>query len=119
MACGVAVGALLALPGVGRAWYRGQALARPLGRLLLCSYGAGLWALGPHLLTGRLGLPEATARSPWMNLFVLHPLIERHEAGGLLVGEVALGLSFVGHYLLLLVALRRAHRRSAPPGEDR
>jgi len=61
------------------------------------------------------GLPDAVCSHPAMNLFFLHPLIDRWKPGGSLVGDTALLVLFATHYAVLLLALRRARPQQPQP----
>jgi len=121
IATGIAVGTAITLIPLARAWASGRPLARPVGRLLLASYGLGFWAVMPGFLT-KLGAPNSVHDAWWSNVFVLHSFINAHYGGGLLIGELAIGAAFIGHYLLVVLALRRAralaraHRGRSAPG---
>jgi hypothetical protein len=111
IAAGIAVGtAATALP-VLRAWHAGRPVARPIARLLVASYALGFWAVVPAALT-TLGAPAAVHHAWWADVFLLHAQIDRRIERGLLIGELAIAAAFVAHYLLVLVALRRARRQT-------
>ena len=115
MAVGMGAGALLGAPRLLSAWHRAAPLAGPIGRALIASYAVGFFAIVPNLLT-TVGLPATIHHAWWSNLFVLHGLIDRRE-GGLLIGELGVAVQFVGQYLIILLAIRRARLRAAtrPP----
>jgi hypothetical protein len=48
-----------------------------------------------------------------MNVFLLHPLLDRMKHGGMVPGQIALAALFAAHYALLLAAIRRHDRRVA------
>jgi hypothetical protein len=110
LAVGVAAGGALLAPHVAGAWLRGRPLASPVARLLVVSYALGVLAVVPNLLA-RLGVAPTALDAPWMNVFVLHPLIDTWERGGLLIGELAIAAMFIGHYALILAAIAARRRR--------
>lgn len=106
-AVGMAAGTLLALPGLRRAWRRGQRVARPVGYWLLLSYGLGLYASLPALFR-RLGATEMWTTSWWVNLFLFYPAIQRLTLPSIVVGEGLTAALFALQYLTILQAIRRA-----------
>jgi hypothetical protein len=109
IAAGIAVGTAATAWPVLRAWSAGHPVARPIARLLVASYALGFWAVVPAALT-TLGAPAAVHHAWWADVFLLHAQIDRRIERGLLIGELAIAGAFVAHYLLVLVALRRARR---------
>jgi hypothetical protein len=102
VAIGMAVGTGIFLPAVFRTLKNKQDAAIPIRNWLLAAYGLGAWAILPGALT-RLGVADGW----WMNVFLLHPLINRMKHGGALVGEILLVFLFVLQYTTILVAIRR------------
>jgi hypothetical protein len=84
------------------------ATAKPIRNWLIAAYGLGLWAVLPGALK-RVGVADGW----WMNVFLLHPLINRMKGGGVLVGEILLVFLFVLQYATILVAIRRRMTRDA------
>jgi hypothetical protein len=115
MAAGLWLGTAAGLPAVAHRWRAGERLAAPVGRLLLLAYGIGALAVVPNVLRRLSAGPEIVG-AWWMNVFVLHPTIERFASGGLLKGEVAIAAGFVFHYAVLAWAVRRAGQPRAPGG---
>jgi len=107
---GMVIGSAATLPRVAKAWIANRTLAGDLRRWLLVSYALGLYAIVPSLL-GWCGLPAAFCRGWWMNVFLLHPLLTRLKAGGMIPAGCAICFCFVVPYCLLLAALRRAAHR--------
>jgi hypothetical protein len=101
-AVGMAVGTAILLPAVYRRLKNNEATANPIRNWLIAAYGLGAWAVLPGALK-RLGVADGW----WMNVFLLHPLINRMKGGGVLVGEILLVFFFVLQYVTILVALRR------------
>jgi hypothetical protein len=58
------------------------------------------------------GLPSTLCRAWWANIFVLHPFIDAHVAGGMLLGQLGVALLFILQYALLLAAIAASPRRS-------
>ena len=108
-ALGMAIANACLLPGLIRAWRSGARLAWRLRNWLLLSYGLGLCAVVPNLLR-RAGLQEAFCRGGWMNVFLLHPLLDRIYAGGRILGAGSLIVLFVLQYAVLVAAVLRVAR---------
>ena len=103
----------LCLPSLARRFRStGTPLARPLLKWLVCSLGAGLWAVVPAILL-HAGVPAAFCHGWWMNVFMLHPLLFRLNLGGTIVATAMLAFCFAVHYGLLLCAVRIAEKRQA------
>lgn len=105
-AAGMATGMLLAAPRLYRAWERGTPLAPEVLRWLATSWGLGFWSIIPSLL-GYIGLPASLCQGWWMNLFLLHPLINHHGPHATIIGGAALATCYVAQYLVVLASLRR------------
>lgn len=110
MAAGMAAATAVMVWPVVRAWRGEAALARPVARMLLASYGLGLWALVPNLVTSA-GFSPSIHNAWWANIFLGHALIDRRNDGGLLVGELVMVAVLVFHYVVLMAAIARARRR--------
>ena len=123
---GMAVTGLAILPRLVRTWkQRGDKMAARLRSWLLLSYAVGLFAVVPNILR-RAGMDEAICASAWMNVFLLHPLVDRVVSSGRSLGPVMVALIFAAQYGVLLAAAARASRMRAghsdlplPPGEGR
>lgn len=109
MAAGMAVATAVTAWPVVKAWWSEAAMARPVARMLLASYGLGLWALVPNLATSA-GLSPSIHHAGWANIFLGHAWIDRRNDGGLLVGELVMVAIFALHYAVLVLALARARR---------
>ncbi len=77
-----------------------------IGRMLVISAAMGILAIIPNIMMFA-GLPQSLCRNPLMNIFVLHPLIDRVKSGGILIAELVLVSLFVFHYSLILAAIVR------------
>jgi len=108
-AIGMAAGSACAAAPLLRAWRSGLPVARPYFRWFAASLAGGAFAVTPSLLR-RIGLPEAVCESAWMNVFLLHPLINRLKPGGITMGPLLMGAAFAAQYAVLLLALFRARR---------
>jgi hypothetical protein len=108
IAMGMAAGTAILLPSVYRGLKNGEDTANPIRNWLIAAYGLGAWAVLPGMLK-RLGVSEGW----WMNLFLLHPLINRMKGGGVLVGEILVVFFFVLQYVTILVAIRRRMKRES------
>lgn len=113
---GLAVGTAVPLAPVVRNLVRAERKAGLLRLWIGAAYAAGLFACVPNVLRS-LGIPEQVCAGWWMNIFMLHPLIDALEDGGMLVGEILLAACFTLQYLVLLLTLRSIRMRS-DPGSD-
>lgn len=109
-ATGMTAGMAVLTPMLGRYWRTGHRLASAVTRWLLISWGAGVWAITPSLLR-YAGLPETCSDSGWMNLFILHPLINQRGPHATLVGAALLVGVFIIQYTVILAAVFRARQR--------
>jgi len=105
-AVGMVVGTAAATPLLWRQWRQRGSSATAIGRWLLWSYGLGLYAVVPNILL-RCGLPDGLCRGPWMNVFLLHPLLDGMGTGGMYRGGAAIAVQFAAQYILMLLAIRR------------
>lgn len=118
-AAGLSLGMALATLALARALRAAAAgagpLSRPLARLLVWSWGLGLFAIAPNVLRA-LGLPESFCAGGWMNLCLLHPLLDRWVSGGTVIGGCLLVAALSTQYGLILLAifLARRHPLNAP-----
>lgn len=111
---GLTCATLALLPRLTRTLFSHQPCANTVGRWILASYGLGLFAAFPNLLSA-IGLPHSVIHGWWMNLFLLHPLIDRFHPGGQLLGQLMVAAAFCLHYALILIGLHRASQgRSSP-----
>jgi hypothetical protein len=116
-ALGLALGmAAFAFP-VFRSLRARRPLTRSIGRWVLGAYAVGLLAVVPNILLS-LGVSPLLCREWWMNLFVLHPALDRAKHGGMLTGELLLGSLLCGQYIVLLLSIVRAHWRRRRGGQD-
>lgn len=108
---GLLLGAFISFKGVLRSWSLRQPLAKPIGWWILCTYCGGFFAIIPSVC--RLAhLPEAFCRGWWMNLFVLHPLVDQLMAGrGLLVGELLIVGIFGMQYMVIILTIIAVKRK--------
>jgi hypothetical protein len=79
------------------------------------SFGLGVFAIVPNLLR-RTGVPEPVCSGAWTVVFFLHPLVDRLESGGRLIGQMGILSCFAAQYILLLAAIRL--RIKAPDGVE-
>jgi hypothetical protein len=83
-----------------------QGTAGAFLRWFALSYGLGFVAIVPSLLR-HFGASQALWQSPWMNVFLLFPLIDGLRAGGLFIGEAAVLALFSIQYGAMLLMIRR------------
>ena len=115
-AAGMAVGMILQAPPLRRAWSHGAALAPAVLRWLGISWGLGAWAIIPSLLR-HAGLSETFCGGWWMNLFLLHPLVNRWGPHATIIGAVALIAGFVFQYTTILTAILAARKQRGSHAE--
>lgn len=101
---GLILGTVAFAGPVLRGLQTGMPVAARARRWLLLAYATGVLAVVPGFLR-RLGMPEAVCTSAWMNVFVLHPLINQIKSGGMLVGELLFLACFGFQYAVLLMAI--------------
>lgn len=108
---GVAVGTISMLPAFVARWRRGEKLARFLGRRILAAYALGAFAVFPGVLDN-IGVPLSIIEGWWMNIFLLHPILNMMIPGGrgLLWGEVVVAMCSILMYALLLLGIWRGAR---------
>jgi hypothetical protein len=117
-AAGLALGMALQSPVIRRAWSQGPSLTRALVRGMALSWGLGLWAIIPSLLH-HAGFPESFTGGWWMNLFLLHPLINRWGPHATIIGGAALVGCFAIQYAAILGAILNVRKLKAPLGSGR
>ena len=106
-ACGLSVGMLLWSPPIVRALRAGEGIARHLGRWIVFSYALAIAAIIPTLLAA-IGVPEAFCRGWWMNIFLLHPLLDHWLTGEKLTGELLIvGWVAIQYASLVAASTRR------------
>ncbi len=101
---GLAVGAASGLPFLKAALK--EEVSRNSATWLAISYVLGAIAVLPSFL-GLIGVPESITSSWYMNVFLLHPIIDRLKSGGKLIGETLVVSCFLFQYFIMLVLLRR------------
>lgn len=110
---GMIAGSIATFPVVVTAWRVKSTLTKKIRHWLIISYAAGIYAITPSIL-GWIGLSESFCQGWWMNIFLLHPLINRLETTGRLIpATIAIILCFVIPYLVILAALFRAKKHQA------
>ena len=112
-AFGLVAGTLIAVRPLGKRWVERRALYPGFAWWFCLSYGLGLWAVLPSLARNA-GLPEIWLRGWWMNIFLLHPLVDRLRPGGMLIGQMLIcGIVTLqyGGLTLTVLACRGKKRR--------
>ncbi|MEI6788979.1 MAG: hypothetical protein WCL49_10935 [bacterium] len=105
-AIGLAAGMATQAPRLKQAWTKGKNVAPTVLRWLVVSWSLGVWAIVPSLLR-YAGVPEGFCNGWWMNLFLLHPLINQFGPHGTIIGAVAFVIGFTFQYALILAAIAR------------
>jgi len=113
-AVGLALGMALESPRLRRAWQSVKPLAPTVLRWMGTSWGLALWAIIPSLLRYS-GIPEGFCRGWLMNVFLLHPLINRWGPHATIIGAVALVSCIAFQYgtILACILRARAHGRES------
>ena len=107
---GMIAGSIVTFPPLIKAWLANSPLTKKIRRWLLISYAAGIYAIIPSLL-GWVGMPASFCDGWWMNIFLLHPLINKlGTTGRLIPATIAVFLCFVVPYLIILAAIFRAKK---------
>lgn len=110
-AIGAWVGTAIFLPEVIRRMKTGDRTAGALAELILLSYALGAWAIVPNIFR-QAGLPEQICASPLMNIFLFHPLFDKINDGGMLIGEIAITACFLLQYSLILAGIKNAGKKT-------
>lgn len=103
MITGIACGAPLLL----RAWRECQRVAQRATQWLLLAWALGIFAEFPGILR-RLRVPDQICDGPWMNIFLLYPLINEAKPGGQTMGPILMAMLFGCQYALLLLLIIRS-----------
>lgn len=106
-ALGFVIGSAITVLPVAYAWWRHRPMGRPVGVMLLLTYGLGVLAIVPNLLV-EIGAFATLEAVPLRDVFVLHRWLDQRASAGLLIGEVILFAHFVMHYAIAWLALRRS-----------
>jgi hypothetical protein len=106
---GLFAGTCAFLPVTIRRIRAGSRMASAVGILIAGAYLTALFAVIPNLAR-RAGVPEFICSGWWMNLFLLHPLMDHAKKGGMLVGEVLTVICFLVQYAIVLAAIARLRR---------
>jgi len=108
-AAGLAVGMALQTPSLRQAWDRGREIAPSVLRWMAWSWAFGVWAIIPSLLR-YAGCPESLCNGWWMNVFLLHPVVNRWGPHATIIGGVAFVLCFSFQYTVILAGIRRIRK---------
>ncbi len=111
-AAGMTVGMLLLAPRLKRAWHERRQLYCAVKWWLLAAWGLGLTAIVPSLLR-YAGLPESFCAGWWMNLFLLHPLINLLLPQNLILASLLFSGLIALQYLVILAAILRLPSRDS------
>ncbi len=92
-----------------RIWLNGRA-SDWFKKWFIWSFAFGVFAVVPGIFLS-LRLPNGFCAGWWMNVFVLHPLLDELKPGGITMGPLLLGACLGGQYMLIVVALWYAKRK--------
>ncbi len=106
-ALGMALGMLIVLRPIYRAWIQAKPLSTLIARGMLLSYGLGIYSTIPAITRRLTGNTQTGSATGW-NLFLFYPLFDRLPIPSIFVGEMAMALLFMLQYAIILLALRRA-----------
>lgn len=109
-AAGMTAGMILMAPRLRRAWQQRAQLYPAVRWWLLAAWGLGVTATIPSLLK-YAGAPEAFCSGWWMNLFLLHPLINRMLPQNLILASFTFGGLIAFQYLVILASILRLRNR--------
>jgi hypothetical protein len=108
-ALGMTVGMALTTPRLHRVWQAGKGIAPATLRWVGLSWALGTWAIVPSLLR-HAGIPELFCRGWWMNVFLLHPLVNAALPQSTIAGSATFVGVFTLQYLVILRAIARVRR---------
>jgi hypothetical protein len=117
-ALGLLLGGFISFKKVLETCYHRRPLSPALAWWIGSTYCGGLFAIVPSVCR-MAQLPEAFCRGWWMNIFVLHPLVDQWMAGrGLLIGELLIIAIFGSQYMVILLAIIAARRKNRSQSQD-
>ena len=112
---GLALGSMVGIVPLARAWVAERPVSGQILRAALLAFACATWAIVPQILT-TLGAPSTVHTAGWANVFFGHARLDRRFGdGGLLIGEVGIAVFLVGLYLVVLAAVWRARRLQSRP----
>jgi len=106
IALGMAAGMGALAPRLAAALRARAGVARALASWIVVAWALGVFAIVPSLLRFA-GAPEVFCRGWWMNVFFLHPLVNRAVPKGNLLGQAALVAALALQYVTALAVLAR------------
>ena len=106
-AIGLTIGTLYMLVTSAGRLVNQEPASRHLRNCLMLTLSLAIWGIVPNICR-RLGLPEDFCAGWWMNLFMLHPVLDKVKTGGQLFGAAWTALCFGFYYVVLLAAIRNA-----------
>ena len=109
-AAGMTAGMILLAPGLKQAWQKRTLLYTATKWWVLAAWGLGFVAIIPSLLKFA-GLPEPFCSGWWMNLFLLHPLLNRFLPQNLILASFIFGSLIAFQYGVILAAIFRLKRK--------
>lgn len=105
-AAGMTAGMVLLAPRLKQAWQTRSHLYAAVKWWILAAWGLGFTAIIPSLLK-YAGLPESFCSGWWMNVFLLHPLINHFLPQNLILASFIFGSLIAFQYLIIVAAIQR------------
>jgi hypothetical protein len=105
-AVGMTAGMVLLAPRLKMAWHTRRQVYAAVKWWILAAWGLGFAAIVPSLLKYG-GLPESFCSGWWMNVFLLHPLLNRLLPQNLILASFIFGSLIALQYLFILAAILR------------
>ncbi|MEI7879460.1 MAG: hypothetical protein WCI95_01175 [bacterium] len=114
-AAGMTAGMVLLAPRLRSAWQQRTHIYDAVKWWILASWGLGFTAIVPSLLR-YAGLPESFCSGWWMNLFLLHPLLNRFLPQNLILASFVFGGLIALQYGVILAAILKIKKHCSPGG---
>lgn len=106
-AIGMGTGMVLLAPQLKQAWQKRKRLYPAVKGWLFAAWALGFTAIVPSMLR-YAGLPESFCSGWWMNIFLLHALINKFFAQHLILSSLLFGGLLGLQYMVILAAIHRA-----------
>ncbi|MEI8138321.1 MAG: hypothetical protein WCI03_00480 [bacterium] len=111
-AVGMTAGMVLLAPRLRTAWQTRRHVYAAARWWVLAAWGLGFAAIVPSLLKYG-GWPESFCAGWWMNIFLLHPLLNRLLPQNLILASFIFGSLIALQYLIILASIRRMNPPNA------